>query len=151
VRAFPALAVLCCLALVPACGKPSYQAPAPAGGTQPTGSATPAREAPPPKLTSAQEAQLDAAFREARGLVEQARELKRKGEEVERTANRQAANDYFRDAKRLYRDAAAVTEDWIEPGLGKVTERQVEWYLAKYVRERGAWFSESASMGKIHD
>ena len=94
---------------------------------------------------------VEATFLEARKLVKQAREFKSAGEAIEKTQGRQAANDTLVKAKKLFKEAAANTEDWIEPDLGKVTEGQVKDYLQSYNNERAAWLKDISSLGKLHD
>jgi hypothetical protein len=141
------------LALLAAgCGEPSRgPRSAPSAQVAPTTppAATPA--APPPQLDAYQKTAMGQAFTEARRHVEQARALRKQGEELERTQGRQAANDSYRQAKSLYRKALEATEEWVEPELRRVTRQQVDRYMAAEERERRAWAQESAGMGKIHD
>jgi hypothetical protein len=102
-------------------------------------------------LTKADIAKVEAGFASARTLVERARELRKVAEELERTQSRDAANDKFLEARRLYRQAAQDVEHWIEPELGSFTQDQVDGYLGNFVREHAKWMKESAGMGKIHD
>ena len=93
---------------------------------------------------------FEASFVEARKTVEQARTLRLDAEEIQRTDGRQAANDKFLAARRLYKKALYDTETWIEPELGEFTSKQIEGYLRSYVNERGRWTKENAGIGKVH-
>ena len=111
----------------------------------------PKPEAPPPPLTPAQKIQIAADFDEARKKVMEARTYRLQGEEIERKDGREAANDTYVKARKLYRSAAQLTEPWVEPEAGnRVTQKQVEKdpELHTYAEERGSWIKEDISMGQ---
>lgn len=152
----PSLAV-CSLLLagaVAGCGPSKKPAPKPAAAPEPAAAAAPdpTKPAPPPKVTAEQMAKLEADFTAARKLVEEARALRKQGEAMEKAEGREAANPTLFKARKIYREAVGMTEQWIEGDLGVVTQPQVDAYLQQWNRERGSWIKEDASMGaKLHE
>jgi len=145
---------VCVLLLAGACSKAAKPAPKPAPAPEPAPVAAPdpTKPAPPPKLTAEQMTKLEAEFSAARKLVEEARALRKQGEAIEKTDGREAANPTLYKARKIYREAVAMTEQWIEGDLGVVTQPQVDAYLQKWNSERGSWIKEDASMGqKLHE
>ncbi len=140
------------LALVGACdgGGSAPAAPPPADTAPAPAPSRPAKKTVGP-LTQAQSAAVERSFIAARKFADRAKELVKKGEEIEKTAGREAANDTLLEARRLYRKAAEMTEEWIEAELGPFSEEQIDKYMRSYMRERGKWLSASGRMGKLHD
>ena len=143
------LALVCALLSLPpalaGCGDSPRAAPA-----APPVEAAPVKKGVP-NLTKAQDAKLTTDFSKARDLVAEARKFRREGRKILAKDGAEAANDKFLKARRLYRQAAQITEDWVEPELGVVTKAQIDIYLGSLVRERGKWMKESGKMGKLHD
>jgi hypothetical protein len=111
---------------------------------------TPKVEPPPPPLTVDQKLRIAGDFDRARKIVIEARDLRLKGEAIEREKGREAANDTYVLARKKYREAAAATERWVEPELREVTQKQLDKdaELKAYFTERGSWIQEDASMGQ---
>lgn len=130
-----------------ACG-PSEKPQAP---VQPAPSSTMPAKAGVPKPSAEAIQQLDAAFDEARGYIEQARAFKSEAEKIERESGRQAANDKLKKASRMYSQAMELVSDVIEPELGPFTEEQYDEYLGQWTMELGKWQKEKAGLGRIHD
>lgn len=112
--------------------------------------AVPAKAGVPKPSTEAIQ-QLDAAFDEARGYIEQARQFKAEAEKIQVESGRQAANAKLKKASSLYREALGVVSDIIEPELGPFTEEQVDEYLGQWTHELGKWQKEKAALGRIHE
>lgn len=149
-----ALALVAAVGAAAGCRKKEPPAPPPAPAPEPPKPApkpaAPAKPALAPPLTPAQKAEMERVFAEARKLVTQAMKLKSEGELIERSQGREAANDTLVKARDLFREACEMTEDWIEPELGKVTEAQVKDHLSAYFDERGKWQKLNSDMGKLH-
>jgi hypothetical protein len=146
-------AALLALVLLAGCSKappPPAPEPAPAPAPKPAEAPKPAKPNMAPPLSDAQKAALKIAFDKARELVKQAQKFKAEGEAIEKAQGREAANNTLVKAKDLFREACELTEDWVEPDLGKVTEGQVKDYLTEYFNERARWQKAMAEMGKLH-
>lgn len=134
------------------CGKkkpvPTVAPPPPTTTAAPV--VQPKKAAPPPPLTAAQKTKIAADFDAARKLVLEAQGFRRKGEEIEMKAGREAANDTLVSARKLYRKAVGMTERWVEPEAMEVTAAQVaaDPELKTYIDERARWIQEDASMGQ---
>lgn len=144
------LALVVCVFAAGGCKKkappPAPPAPPPAAVPQ----IQPKKEQPPPPLTAAQKALIESEFAAVRKFISEARGLKAKGEEIERTKGREAANDTLVQAKKLYQKAVQATEAWVEPDVdGRVTAAQVKHDadLRRYADERGQWIRENAELG----
>ena len=147
-----ALFLTLALAAAAGCSKkapPAEPKPAEAPPT-PAATPTPAKPSKSPQLTDTQKAEMQASFTKARALVKEAEKLKGEGELLEKSQGRAAANDTLFAAKDKYREALDITEDWVEPELGKVTEAQVKDWLYDQTSERGRWTKASADLGKLH-
>lgn len=110
----------------------------------------PKKEPPPPPLTASQKIQIEQEFNAVRAFVLEARQLKAKGEQLEREKGREAANDTLVAAKKLYQKAIQATEAWVEPDVdGRISKAQAKSDpdLIRYAGERGGWIQESASLG----
>jgi len=112
----------------------------------------PKKVAPPPPLSADQKFRIAGDFDNARKVILEARDFRLKGEAIERKDGREAANDTYVQARKRYRQAAQMTEKWIEPEAPEheVSQRQVDLdpELKTYFDERGRWIQEDASMGQ---
>ncbi|MCG3133267.1 MAG: hypothetical protein HMLKMBBP_00392 [Planctomycetes bacterium] len=143
-----AIAAIAPLAVAPGCGKKAAPpAPAPAPAPTPTGPKPPA---PPPQLTAAQMSSIESDFAAARKLAAEAQLKLSEARELERTGGKNAANDTYVAAKKLFQKAVVSTEKWFEPELGSVSLAQINAYLKKYEDERGTWIRAQADMGKLN-
>jgi len=138
------LALAASAALTAAC---SERAPAPVA---PVEQAAPTKPGVPP-ISKAKMDQVRASFDAAAKLAAQADVLRREGEKIEAAQGREAANDTLAKAKKLYRQAAMDTEEWIEEELGPFTEAQIDAHLRAFVNERAGWIKKAGQMGKLHD
>lgn len=129
---------------VAGCSEPAAQPVAPPPSPAPTGKVV----KPIPDATMKR---IKSMFDEAGKLAQQAETLQKQGVELARTGGPEAANDVYLKARRLYREAAAMTEEVVEPDLGMVDKDQIEAFLRPYVNERAGWMKKSAEMGKLHD
>jgi hypothetical protein len=133
-----------------ACSPSAKPAAKPAAAPAAAPAAKPA--APPPRLTGDQMVKLEADFGAARKIIGEARTLRAEGERLEREKGREAASPTLYKARKKYREAAGMTETWIEGDLGVVSKAQVDAYLQSWFQERAAWIKEDASMGqKLHE
>lgn len=132
------------------CGKKKPLPPIVAPAADPAPRITPKVEEPPPPLSAGQKIQIASDYDRARKLASEARELRLRGEMIEREKGREHANDTYVTARRKYREAVQITERWVEPELGQVTLKQLEKdaEVKRYFEERASWIQEDASMGQ---
>ena len=103
------------------------------------------------KPTAAQMAKVKASFDKGAELAAKATVLRKEGEALEREGGREAAKGKYNAAKRLYREALVVTEEWIEEEFGHFSQAQIDRYLGSFLNERASWQKQSAGMGKMRD
>jgi hypothetical protein len=119
------------------------KAPAPAPAAKPP--------EPPPAIDEAVKKQMDADMAEARTLVEQARELKKKGLELERAGPAGAGKPSFNQAATLYTQAHNKMGKWCEVTAKDVTltAEQRRYYVNPLAAERQGWLGEAATLGPL--
>lgn len=139
------IALLSVSAALPGCGKKKAK-PVPQTNTAPT---TTTKQVPP--IPADQMDKVKKSFNAAAEIASRARDLRAQGLKIEAESGREAANDTLAQARKLYREAASMTEEWIEPDLGPFTQDQIDKFLGSFVAQRGKWISESGKMGKLHD
>lgn len=132
------------------CKKRSAPVAPPPPSVDNTPKITPKVDAPPPPLSASQRVAIEGDFEKARKIASEARDLRLKGEGLEREKGREHANDTYVAARKKYREAAALTERWVEPELGQVSQKQLDRdpEVKRYFEERGSWIQEDASMGQ---
>jgi hypothetical protein len=150
-----ALAVLLAASALAAAGCKKDPPPAPRPAAKPPApppAVKPKVEPPPPPLSVSQKIEIAGDFEEARKLASEALDHRRRGDELLRDKGAEAANDEYVKAKKGFQAAIKRTERWVEPELGQVSARQIEKdpELMAYAKERGAWVTEIANLGKLH-
>src|SRR5262245_10321224 len=94
---------------------------------------------------------LDDELKESRAWVEQARALKQKGIELERSSGTGAGRPSFNEAATLYTSATRKMGNWTEPTSIEITltSEQRAYYVAPIVIERAGWIQEAATLGPL--
>jgi hypothetical protein len=129
-------------ALACACGESEEPAAPPAAAPK----EKPA--APPPEIDAAVKKRLDDDVKQSREWVEQARELKKKGIELERSSGTGAGKPSFNDAATLYKKASDTMSNWTEPTSLEVSlnAEQRAYYITPLANERQTWIMEAATL-----
>ncbi len=143
-------------ALTAACGqseapRDAKPAPAPAPQEQAPAPAPQEQAPPPPPIDEAKKQALEADMTEARAWVEQARELKKKGLELERSTGPGAGRQSFSSAASLYTQAVGKMGKWCEPTYKEIdlSSEQRSHYVTPLANERRIWLNESATLGPL--